>query len=360
MRLSWTAAAVLALALLPGCGRDEIKTYRVPKAQSSAPVHHPGDGHDHGAEEPQIPALTWKTPAGWDEVEPGQMRAASFRVKAEGKEAADVGVFPLPGLAGSDLDNVNRWRGQVGLEAIKADELATIAEEVEISGLKGQLYDLAGENVASGEKGRILAAILRREGVAWFFKMSGEDELVAGQKTAFKSFLESVQFTVPQAGELPDSHPPIEGMSPMNVSNSVDDSKPTWTVPATWKEVPAGQFLTAKFQIKTDAGEAAVNVSTSAGDGGGVSGNVNRWRGQLGLEVVPADKLDLVTIETTAGPATIVDLRGVDPRTNQKTRLIGAIVPKGSQTWFYKLMGDEGLVEQNKDGFLTFLKTVQY
>ena len=28
---------------------------------------------------------------------------------------------------------------------------------------------------------------------------------------------------------------------------------------------------------------AAVNVSSSAGEGGGLIGNVNRWRGQLGL-----------------------------------------------------------------------------
>jgi hypothetical protein len=33
-----------------------------------------------------------------------------------------------------------------------------------------------------GDKTRILAGILRKEGVAWFFKMTGPDALVAGQK----------------------------------------------------------------------------------------------------------------------------------------------------------------------------------
>jgi hypothetical protein len=46
------------------------------------------------------------------------MRVASFRVTGKDGKQADVSVIPLPGLAGSDLDNVNRWRGQVGLPSV--------------------------------------------------------------------------------------------------------------------------------------------------------------------------------------------------------------------------------------------------
>ncbi len=42
------------------------------------------------------------------------MRVASFEVSENGK-TADVSVIPLGGMAGGDLANVNRWRGQVGL-----------------------------------------------------------------------------------------------------------------------------------------------------------------------------------------------------------------------------------------------------
>ena len=56
-------------------------------------------------------------------------------------------------------------------------------------------------------------------------------------------------------------------------------------MPAGWQEVPGGQFLVAKFNLTGDSGAtAAVNVSSSPGEGGGLAGNVNRWRGQLGLE----------------------------------------------------------------------------
>ena len=66
----------------------------------------------------------------------------------------------------------------------------------------------------------------------------------------------------------------------------VEDRKPTWTVPSGWQEGQLAQFLVAKYVIAGADGTAAVNVSSLAGDGGGLLANVNRWRGQLGLPPV--------------------------------------------------------------------------
>ena len=61
--------------------------------------------------------------------------------------------------------------------------------------------------------------------------------------------------------------------------------KPTWTVPADWQEGQLAQFLVANIVIARCGGaQAAVNVSSLAGDGGGLLPNVNRWREQLGLD----------------------------------------------------------------------------
>ena len=147
------------------------------------------------------PALQYKGPTGWNEVAPGQMRAASFRVPGKDGKQADVSVIPLPGLAGSDLDNVNRWRGQVGLPGISEAELAKLAQPVEIAGQSASLYEQAGSNPGPGDKTNILAAITRRDGTAWFFKMTGEAALVTEQKPAFIEFLKSVSFPA-AAGKL--------------------------------------------------------------------------------------------------------------------------------------------------------------
>ena len=90
--------------------------------------------------------------------------------------------------------------------------------------------------------------------------------------------------------------------------------------------------------------------------------NINRWRNQIGLP--PAAEADLPkqiqSLDVEGGQAMLVDMTGTDPRSGQKTRLIGAIVPQGGQTWFYKLMGNEQVVEREREGFTRFLKTVKY
>jgi hypothetical protein len=267
-------------------------------------------------------------------------------------------------LAGRDLDNVNRWRSQVGQPPVTEEEMAKLAQPVEIAGQPAQVFEQAGKmsqpmgNVP-GSTGptRILAAISRRDGVAWFFKMTGDDALVAQQKPAFVEFLKSLSFNPApaSASELPPNHPPIGGASagnggllsaagqPAPVAAGAED-KPAWQVPAGWEAVPGGQFLAAKFVIKgAGAAQAAVNVSTAPGDGGGVLGNVNRWRRQIGLGELPEGEMNKLVspLDVGGSKAMLVDMAGTDPRTAQKTRLIGVIVPQAGRTWFYKLMGDE-------------------
>ena len=375
-------ALVAFIGVLAGCGRNDAQVYRVAKEQAPAPPVAMPPGHPDTSPGGAPPALKYKVPAGWQEVAPGEMRAASFRVAGQNGKQADVSVIPLPGLAGGDLDNVNRWRGQVGLQGVSPEELAKLAQPVEIDHQSAQLYEQAGEIPGSGDKSRILAAITRRDGVAWFFKMTGNDQVVAEQKPAFVEFLQSVAFQVSAAptalppshppisggSELPPSHPPIGGagmaaQTAPAASSSSGQDKPSWQVPSGWQEVAGGQFLVAKYII-SGAGDAqaAGNVSTSVGDGGGLLANLNRWRGQLGLApVVEADLAKQVQpLEASGGKATLAEIAGTDPRTGQKARLLAAIVPQGQQTWFYKLMGNEQVVGQQKEAFTRFVQTVKY
>ena len=145
---------LLVLAfVLSACGRNDAKVYEVPKenspatAQGTLPAGHPDMSMSSAAGLPPntIPAkLTYTKPEGWTEVTLGQMRAASFNVKNEAGKQADISVIPLPGMAGGDDSNVNRWRGQVGLANLSAEELAKVAESVEIAGQPAKPYDQAG------------------------------------------------------------------------------------------------------------------------------------------------------------------------------------------------------------------------
>jgi hypothetical protein len=373
------------LFLAAGCQRDGIKVYHVakdqePAQQQAAPVP-PADsanpamppGHPDISSAPAMAAppasesaqspLTWTKPDGWTEVPPSEMRLASFKMAGANGKQADVSIVPLPGMAGTDDANVNRWRGQVGLSDASSDELQKSAETVEAGGQPAQLYDIAGAT------GRILGVIQHRDGMAWFYKMTGDADLVEQQKPAFVEFLKSLKFqAAPVSGgmgempaTLPPGHPAIGDMTtPTTASAPIShDGQPNWRVPAGWQEISGGQFLVAKFTLTGDGGAtAAVNVSSSAGDGGGMAANVNRWRGQLGLP--PISEIFTTSLDVAGGTAQVVEMSGTNAQNGQPSQLIAVIVSQPDQTWFYKLMGDAKVVAGQKDAFVQFVQSAKY
>lgn len=377
----------LAALALTGCGRDQVSTYEVPKdappgAGSASAGHAHGSmtgmpGHGGGA----LPRITWeKLPDGWQEnPAPGPMRAASFLVRGAGPDAeamAEFAAIPMTGLEGMDLELVNMWRGQVKLPAVTEAESKQLATEVVIAGEKGRLYDMGSTEpvLEGGRKGRIVVAMLAREGTSWFFKLAGEDEVVAGARPAMVEFLKSIGFAPPAPVEtagLPPGHPPMGGgmggmggRSAMRGNDNIPPGvgeRPHWHVPPSWTEVARSQFLVAKFQARDDAGGVAeINVSRSAGAGGGWLMNVNRWRAQLGLD--PQDQAaldrDSTTLDTAMGKATVVDFTGADAENHVPSRCVGVMVPQPGETWFYKLMGPTALVTREREAFLNFVRTV--
>ena len=113
----------------------------------------------------------------------------------------------------------------------------------------------------------------------------------------------------------------------------------------------------ARFSISATNGMATVSLTVLQGDGGGLLGNVNRWRGQLGLE--PLDETNLANgvqpVDSLGTEARLVDLNGTSNRTQLYTRLVGVIVSRNELTWFYKLMGTPAVVAAEKDEFLKYL-----
>lgn len=371
------------LFLAAGCHRDQVQVYQVasdkdqpaqPAVSTSnlsnpaLPPGHP-DVSTMGNSSGQMPAgavssdaqnpppLSWTTPAGWTEVSPGTMRVASFKIAGADGKNADVSIVPLPGMAGGDIPNVNRWRGQVGLQPASADELQGSVQNVEAGSQPAQLYDIGGAS------SRILGVIQHRDGTAWFYKMTGDPNLVEQQKPAFIAFLQTLNFSTPPAQTaLPQGHPDFGSLpiAPADATAAIShEGQPAWQVPPAWQEVSGGQFLVAKFLIAGEGDHrAAVNVSRTTGDGGGLAANVNRWRGQLGLPPVQNVATDPLSIKT--GSAVLVDLSGTSAQTSQPARMIGVQVTQPGQTWFYKLMGDPAVVDSQRNAFLQFVQAVNY
>lgn len=360
----------LLSAVVTVCAGDKIQVYHVPKEKAAAEMpagHPPMDGHAHGTV-PATPKITYTTPEGWRESGAGEMRVAGFTITGANGQTAQVAVTPLPGMAGRETLIVNMWRQQVGLSELSDAEADKELTAVDIGGGPGKMFDMAGKS-AAGQTIRIVTAMAHLGGMSWFYKLQGDDELVTAQKPNFVAFLKSVKIEeAPASAALPEGHPPIGGGTMPGAVTTAEppatrEGGPAWTVPAGWKEISGGQFLFAKFVI-TGNGEsqAAVNVSTSVGDGGGLAANVNRWLGQLGKSPWGEAELqkNVREVETTSGKAHFVEMSGTDGRTGKATSLIGAMVTQGGSAWFYKLMGDEKLVTAQKDAFVQFVKGVKY
>ncbi len=369
--------ASLAFALA-GCDGGEVKVYTVAKETSppSAPglaAMQPMAVSEGAAQAP----LTWTLPAGWQEVKPGPMRLAQFAVAGPGGKKVEVSIVLMGGPAGGELGNVNRWRGQVSLPPVAEAEVSKLGEKAEAAGSETKLYDMAGTTPA-GDKARILVTSVLRGDESWFFKMTGDDEFVVAQKPVFLEFLKSLKFSQagpapeattalptghPSIGEgaatLPADHPPIAGAVPQ--PQSADPTKPSWQLPSNWTEVPATAMLLAKFSTGQDAARADITVSSFAGEVGGLTANVNRWRGQISLAPIDdaATNQAVTSMEAGGEKGSLVDMNGTDVKTGQPARLIGVAVPHEGRTWFFKILGDEKVVAGERDAFLKFVQTVK-
>jgi hypothetical protein len=132
--------------------------------------------------------IKWTTPEGWTEVPPSSMRYASFSAPAEDGGKIDISVVTFPGDGGSDADNINRWRGQMGLAPVDTNSVTSQVASLKTGDMTFSTTDIAGN------KTRTIAAWTRRDGRVWFFKATGPTAAIEKEKPNFVKFIESVRF----------------------------------------------------------------------------------------------------------------------------------------------------------------------
>ncbi|MCE9554201.1 MAG: hypothetical protein K8T91_12610 [Planctomycetes bacterium] len=144
-----------------------------------------------------LPQISYKLPEGWQRSErPARMALVTLSTGPE-INSAEVTVSPMPGAAGGVMANVNRWRGQVGLEPMELKDVGKIARKLQIDGNAALFFRFTGTGAAGEEKEKpksILAIILPRQGVSWFIKLTGSAEVATAQEPSFVNFAESIRF----------------------------------------------------------------------------------------------------------------------------------------------------------------------
>ncbi|MSU36466.1 MAG: hypothetical protein EXS36_15485 [Pedosphaera sp.] len=376
---------MVSALLFVGCGRDEVRVYQAPKDPAPTSAASGSSGSTAASDQPpagRSSRAPWVVPDGWvDKPVDGGMRRASFGVSTPDGRSADISVVLLSGEAGGSLENVNRWRGQLKLAPISAEELEKVTKIAKIGSRESALYDFVStENVLEGKyRARTLAAVLPAGEATVFFKMTGENEVVSANEEKFREWIASVNNGGPGGAEEPNASASNGSPSPNRPSVAAGPTAnmrgpvtpppatglPQWEVPTHWKSLPPAPMRLASFEVSGPDGKTAdMSVVALGPQAGGTLANLNRWRGQIGLP--PLEAADLASaaqpLKLTDGYATLFDMVGDrNPKGDAKrTRILAAIVPRTDRTWFYKLTGDDTLVVAEKAAFSRFVQSVKY
>ncbi len=162
---------------------------------------------------------------------------------------------------------------------------------------------------------------------------------------------------IPTYKLAPDSAMPEVGSAPNELDTAARSDKVTWQAPENWKQEKPGQFITAAYALP---GGGRVTVSKLGGDGGGLTANLNRWRGQLGFKPLADD-------EVAGQPLKIADSQEVmllfnltsENATADANGILAGILPLKTETWYFKFSGPVGVLRKSEGVFADFLRSVR-
>lgn len=347
-RLSCAALAATAL-VIAGCNRADVAVYNVPKEASQAPAT-PNTPVTPGLEAEGGP-IEWTKPEAWQELAPTAFRKGNYVVEDGNGGKAEITVSSFPGNVGGILANVNRWRGQAGLSPIDNDQLQQSLTRLTVDGHQGSLVDIPPETEEANAT-RILAAIFTHGEESWFFKMSGPQSIVNGERDRFVEMINGLRF--------------LHGDEPTAQSSVKPTSKElVFDVPSGWTESSGSSLRIASYEIvKQGFPTADFSITSFPGDAGGETANVNRWRQQIGLprwsdaevqakqEVIESGELSFALFDLM--PETD------EEKAKVKERIFAAILKRDDRSWFYKLRGDVFLLETQRKKFRQTLTSSRF
>ncbi len=377
---------VVAMAsLLPGCGQEEsIRTYRVAKEdQAPRRVAEPASGSPQvmlGAIVPHGDAAwffklqsspdlarahrddflqvleslgfdaegrpRWRLPDGWSErIEQG----ITYARLTEPAEGVAITVTQLPVRSGGTgaeweryvLENINRWRGQLGLPPAAWEEvLQDLKELPELASGSRPAYWIELEGQASG-------------GGAPF--MGG-----GGRMTAFGSGQPAGATGDPAAGR---SGGPAAASAAPRSTESADRSAGSLQFVASphWRaqDVAGSGMRLAAFQIEREGKAAEVTLIEAGGD---IRANLGIWFGQIGVQ--PDEGMtervidDAESVDVNGVPAKVYLVEGAGEGRGEA--ILVADIPRGPQSLFVKMKGDADLVRAEREAFERFLASLKW
>lgn len=322
------------------------------------------DAHNHAAEEESAVPFIYDLPSGWTELASSSQRW--INLQPAGNPDASCYLSILPGEAGGLAANVNRWLGQLGLDPLDEAGVAALPTTL-LLGQMATVVEGTGHFTGMGDQARDdwgLVGLIQTMRVpnasggesvfTAFIKMTGPRGLVEQERDHFDAFVASLK-PRPQGDPVPadtSSAAPSGGSAPGALK---------YAVPEGWTDEGASGMRLASLSI---GDQTECYVIRLGGDGGGLAGNVNRWRGQLGLDPLDGQAVaSLPKVACLGTDATLFDAEGSYSGMNGEAlgsaRMLGALVFMGDVSYFIKLVGPSDVVAANIEPFKAFLSSLE-
>jgi hypothetical protein len=286
-------------------------------------------------------SFVFETPDGWIELAPQQFRDVNLR--PGGHPELECYVTVLQGAGGGLSANVNRWRGQLGLEPMGDDDMAALPA-TSLLGRAAVRVELSGEGA---DARALLGVVLSSAGSMVTVKMTGPSTLVEEQRAGFDRFCETLAMHEHGAAEPVAAAPrPQAGLD--------------YEVPEGW--VDAGASNMRLVNLRTADGSQCY-VIRLAGQAGGLANNLNRWRGEVGLEHLDPAELDaLPKVELMGQECSLLEVsgeyRGMGDQAGPGMTLLGVALIGDESSLFVKMVGAEADVAAERQSFIDFLSSL--
>lgn len=134
-----------------------------------------------------------------------------------------------------------------------------------------------------------------------------------------------------------------------------------WKLPAGWSQIEARVGL-ASFAVFGDGGQQAqINITPLPSMNGREALIINMWRSQVGLAEIPEAEAmgQLTPVEVGGEAGKMFEVASPAAGAEGPQRIVTAMVHRPDASWFYKISGDDAVVQAEKPRFVEFLKSIQ-
>lgn len=291
--------------------------------------------------------FAWDLPEGWVSLPSTQERWINLQPGGDPNAACTLSI--MPGEAGGLVENVNRWRKQMGLEPQAPAEVALLPTKLFL-GQPATFVDIAGHYTGMGDQDAPDSALLGLiqtfsamnpdgsvQTFTAFVKFTGSKELIEAEREHFELFYTSLRGASDDAS---DSGQAAEELG--------------YTLPDGWTDVgPSGMRI-----VNLAVGDSAeLSVIRLQFDGGGALDNVNRWRKQLNLapftaqQVAEMDRVQCLGVQAYVFDAEGSNYQGMTGAGIDQARMLGVLAIGPEESYFIKFVGPKDVVTREAAAF---------